>query len=50
MRRLGAHKDGLCCNRGSILDIAGSRIQHDGSKDGVALLRSIEVLHQELAQ
>ena len=38
------------CNRGSIQDITGSRIRHDGSKDGVALLRLAKGLHQELAQ
>ena len=32
MRRRGAHKDGLSCNRGSTQDITGSRIRHDGSK------------------
>lgn len=50
VRRRGAHKDGLCCNRGSILVIAGSRIPCDGSKDSVALLRLAKELHQELAQ
>ena len=50
MRRRGAHKDGLNCNRGSAQDITGSRIRHDGSKNGVALLRRTEELHQELVQ
>jgi cell wall assembly regulator SMI1 len=50
VRRRGAHKDGLCCNRGSTQDITGSCIRHDGSKDSVALLRRTEELHQELAQ
>jgi len=43
-------KTGLRCNRGSTQDITGSRIRHDGSKDGVALLRRTEELHKELAQ
>jgi hypothetical protein len=46
----GAHKDGLSGNTGSILDIAGSRIRHDGSKDSVALLRLAKELRQGLAQ
>jgi len=50
VRRRGAHKDGLGCNRGSTQKITGSRIRHDGSKDRVALLRRTEELHQELAQ
>jgi cell wall assembly regulator SMI1 len=50
VRRRGAHKDGLCCNRGSTQDITGSCIRHDGSKDSVALLRRTEELHQKLAQ
>lgn len=49
VRRGGAHKDGLDCNRGSTQDIAGSCIRHDGSKFGVALLRRAEELRQELA-
>ena len=50
MRRGRAHKDGLSCNRGSTQNITGSRIQHDDSKDRVALLRLAKGLHQELAQ
>ena len=50
MRRGRAHKDGLSCNRGSTQEISGSRIRHDGSNDGVGLLRRTEELHQELAQ
>jgi hypothetical protein len=50
VQRRGAHKDGLSCNRGSTQAIAGSRIRHDGSKFGVALLRLAKGLHQELAQ
>lgn len=49
MRPGRAHRDGLSCNRGSTQNIAGSRIRHDGSKDGVALLRRAEELRQELA-
>jgi len=49
VRRGRAHKDGLSCNRGSTQNITGSRIRHDGSKDGVALLRRAEGLRQELA-
>jgi hypothetical protein len=45
-----AHKDGLSCNRGSTQKITGSCIRHDGSKDGVALLRRTEELHHALAQ
>ena len=50
MQPRGAHKDGLSGNTGSILDIAGSRIRHDGSKDSVALLRLAKELRQGLAQ
>jgi hypothetical protein len=35
VRRRGAHKDGLSCNRGSTQNITGSRVRHDGSNDGV---------------
>ena len=45
-----AHKDGLSCNRGSIRDITGSCVRHDGSNDRVALLRTTEESHQVLAQ
>ncbi len=43
MHRRGAHKDGLDCNRRSTQDITGSRIRHNGSKFGIALLRRTEV-------
>jgi hypothetical protein len=50
VRRGRAHKDGLSCNRGSTQEITGSRIRHDDSKNGIALLRLTEELHQKLAQ
>ena len=50
MRRGRAHKDGLSCNRGSTQEITGSRIRHDDSENGIALLRLAKRLHQELAQ